>query len=126
MLLYGGQRDDRRSTTRDRGRTYVSYNRMYDRDDRRDRDRVRERNRNRHEFDDIFLDSKAEAREVLNGLMDLVEDYGQASVEDFYDLVGLDSQYTDSRWGWTDLRNAYIENTRRGWIIRLPRTVVID
>ena len=126
MLLYGGQRDDRRSTTRDRGRTYVSYNRMYDRDDRRDRDRVRERNRNRHEFDDIFLDSKAEAREVLNGLMDLVEDYGQASVEDFYDLVGLESQYTDSRWGWTDLRNAYIENTRRGWIIRLPRTVVID
>lgn len=126
MLLYGGdgRSSDRRPTSRDRGRTYVSYNNMYSRDDRRDR--TRERNRNRHEFDDIFLDSKAEARDVLNNLMDLVEDYGRASVEDFYDLVGITSQYTDSRWGWTDLRNAYIENTRNGWIIRLPRTVVID
>lgn len=126
MLLYGGdgRRDDRRPTTRDRGRTYVNYSRMYDRDERRDR--PRERNRNRHEFDDIFLDSKQEAREVLNNLIDLVEDYGQASVEDFYDLVGIEANYTDARWGWTDLRNAYIENTRRGWIVRLPRTVVID
>ncbi len=125
MALFGGEnKRNNREPYRDKGRTYVSYSNMYDPNN--GRDRTASRNRNRHEFDDIFLDSKSEACDVLNGLIDLIEEYGQASVEDFYDLVGITAEYTDSRWGWTDLRNAYIERTRNGWIIRFPRTMVID
>lgn len=131
MLLYGegGSRD--RSTYRDRGRSYsqtrTSYNRMYGNDDRRlspPRDRSR-RSRMSHDFDDVVLDSREEAKKVLDELNLLIDQYDWASVEDFNDLVGLDSEYTDCRWGWTDLRAAYIERARHGgWIIRLPRAVV--
>lgn len=129
MLLYGGEGKsssyDSRSTMRDRDRTYVSYNNIYG--DRYKKGYViDERNMSTHNFDDIYFNSKTEAIDVLSNLITIIEDYGQASVEDFYDLVGVSSKYTDSRWGWTDLRNAYIEKSRYGWFIKFPRTMVLS
>lgn len=131
MLLYGEGGSRGRDTYRDRGRSYsrshVSYNRMYGNNDRRlDPPRER-RNRARHEFDDIILETREEAKRVLDELKDLVDQYGWASVEDFYDTIGMDANYTDCRWGWTDLRSAYIERVRGGgWCVRLPRTEPSD
>lgn len=131
MLLYGegGSRD--RSTYRDRGRSYsqnrVSYNRMYGNEDRRIQPPRDKRSRAQHNFDDIILDSREEAKTVLDELNNLVDQYDFASVEDFYDLVGITAEYTDSRWGWYDLRDAYIERSRGGgWVLRLPRTVALS
>ena len=130
MLLYGEGGSRNRSTYRDRGRSYsqsrVSYNRMYGNDDRR-LNPPRERNRRgraSYNFDDIILESREDAKQVLDELCELIDQFNWASVEDFYDLVGLDADYVDVRWGWTDLRNAYIERVRGGgWVIHLPRPV---
>ena len=83
---------------------------------RNERDERREpsaRNRSRHDFDDIVLDSRGEAEEVLSTLVDLVEDYGVASVADLYDLVGIESTFVDTKYGWTNLSSLYKPRKRR-------------
>lgn len=128
MLLYGEGGSRGRSTYRDRGRSYsqsrVSYNRMYGDDDRRIAPRRERRGRSRYNFDDIFLESRDEAKAVLDELMDQIDQYGVATVEDFFDCVGMTSEWTDCDWGWRNLNDAYIERARGGgWIVCLPKPV---
>lgn len=78
----------------------------------------------RHEFSDIILAHRSDAEEVLDGMIELVDRYGNVSVSDFYELVGMTnaSEFTDNKYGWTDLRGASIQVVRGGYVIRLPRT----
>lgn len=124
MLLFGESKGSR--TTRDRGRSYVSYDRYSSaprRDERRD---ISPRNRARHNFDEIILDTRGEAEEVLSHLVDLIIDYGQASVSDLYDLLGMTGNFTDNKYGWTDLRSASVSRVRDGYVMNLPRAVLLD
>lgn len=123
MLLYGSGSEDHKSY-RDRGRSYVSYERYYDRKD--DRGSRSSRNRAVHDFDDILFDSRYDAEHVLTRLVDIVEDYDTVSVADFYELAGIESSYTDRNWGWDSLGKAYVDRTRDGYVIRFPRTIPID
>lgn len=110
---------------------YTNYDRVSYRSDR-DRDRERDRRgvsrsaRSRHDFDDIVLDSRGEAEDVRIHLLDLCNEYGQATVADFYDLVGVTSSFTDNKYGWTDLRSASVSRVRDGYLINLPRTELLD
>ena len=125
MLLFPGENRGSR-TTRDRGRSYVSYDRYSSaprRDERRD---ISPRNRARHNFDEIILDTRGEAEEVLSHLVDLIIDYGQASVSDLYDLLGMTGNFTDNKYGWTDLRSASVSRVRDGYVMNLPRAVLLD
>jgi hypothetical protein len=129
MLLFGEKKGSR--TTRDRGRSYVSYNSYSNRDrDRRDDRRDRDRSsvaRARHNFDDIILETRGEAEEVLSCLADLTQDYGQASVADLYDLVGITGQFTDNKWGWTDISSASATRARNGgYVLNLPKPILLD
>ena len=91
MILYGEARGkDRR---RDSG-SRVSYTKYYERD--RDYDRRRER-RSVYDYDDIILDTRREAEDVLNRMDDLIDAYGMVSVADLYDLVGVTGNYTDNQ-----------------------------
>lgn len=122
MLLFGQIRGSR--TRRDRGRSYVSYSSYY-----KDRDRDRQislRNRARHNFDDIILESRGEAEEVLSHLVELIDVYGMASVADLYDLVGVTSNFTDNRYGWDNLSSARVVPVRGGYLLELPRPIVLD
>jgi hypothetical protein len=76
--------------------------------------------RARHDFDEIVLDSRAEAEEVIERLFDLVESYESATVADLYELVGLSSTHTDHKWGWTDVRGAGVSRVRGGYLLDLP------
>jgi hypothetical protein len=122
MLLFGDRKGSR--TERDRGRSYVSYNNYSNRD--RDRRDYGNRNRSRHNFDDIILQTRGEAEEVLSNLVDLVDDYGQATVGDLYDLVGLKEDYTDRKYGWTNLSSSSVSRVREGYALNLPRTILLD
>lgn len=127
MLLFGESNKDSR-IVKDRGRSYVSYQKYYDRDDREDRRASRDRRgRSRYEFDDIAFDSRAEAEEVLSYLIDCLEDYDVVSVSDFYDIVGMTSEYTDAKWGWYNLSRAAVVRSRRGhYYIQLPHPMALD
>jgi hypothetical protein len=128
MLLFGGRRGSR--TNRDGGRSYVNYNSASYRGNIRDpRERQREMSRTaraRHDFGEIILETRGEAEEVLSHLVDLTIDYDMASVADLYDLVGITSNFTDNKYGWTDLRNASVSRVRGGYLINLPRTQQLE
>lgn len=114
---------------RDRGRSYVSYNDSNvnkrnsggrDRDgDRRDVDRG---TRARHDFENIVFANKWEAEEVLDTLVALTIEYGEASVRSFYELSNIEAEYTDDKYGWTNLRDSYVDRSRNGWVIIFPPT----
>lgn len=102
----------------------VSYRKYYESNNRREYEASR--SRNNYEFDDIILDNRGEAEEVLMRMNELIATYGLVSVADFYDLVGVTGNYTDNNYGWSNIRNARIESVRDGYRIRLPRAIPID
>ena len=120
MILYGESRGRKSSSASG----YVSY-RDYSRSD--DRDRFRDsRSRSSYAHDDIVLDSRGEAEEVLTRMDELIDTYGNVSVADLYDLVGKSSEYTDNKYGWTNIRNAEPIRVRDGYMLKLPKVLLIN
>ena len=115
MILYG----ETRSKSKSRG-SKVSYSKYYeDRDD--DYRRSSRRRVVGYDYEDVILESRREAEEVLNRMEDVSDTDGVVSVADLYDLVGISGNYTDNKYGWTNLRSAGVERTRDGYLIYLPK-----
>lgn len=132
-MIFGESRSGgRRSSFRGPGPTnYNSYSRPGPgRGIGRERDEPREmsrRGRATHEFDEIILDSRAEADLVLQRLEEHIEEYEVATVASLYELVGITSQHTDGKWGWDNLRDARVERLRGGgYLLDLPKTKPVD
>lgn len=126
-LVYGDSRRRYRGMTHPQSGPlgYVNYNKPYSPIGGEHRilaaDRVLSRQaRARHDFDDIVLDSRTEAEEVIDRLFDLVSRYESATVADLYELVGLSSSHVDHKWGWTDLRGSGVSRIRDGYLLDLP------
>lgn len=118
MILFGEtNRGSKRSTA-----SKISYSGYYNKKDDR-RSSSQPRTRGGYFYDDVILDSRGDAEEVLSCLDDLIETYGTASVADLGELVGITGEYTDNKYGWTDLRNASVERTREGYRLKLPRAL---
>jgi len=82
---------------------------------------ISQRGRSRHDFDEIVLESRTEAEEVIDRLFDIVSKYEEATVADLYLLTGLPSTHTDHTWGWTDLRGSGVSRLRGdGYLLNLP------
>lgn len=131
MLLFGNDNHRRRSKNliRRGSRSLVPYNSLYERDDPRHRGHSDPRSRSsraRHDFSDIVLGSRGEAEAVLDELLESIATYDVVSVGDLYDVVGLSSEYTDNKYGWTELAGAGVSRVREGWVLDLPRPIVID
>ena len=82
--------------------------------------------RARHDFDEIVLDSRVEAEQVIDELFEVVSRYESASVADLYQLVGLATAHTDHKWGWTDLHGAGVSRVRGGFLLDLPDPEPLD
>ena len=119
MIFFGGTK---RSSSGGSSASRISYSSYYDRRD----DRRPAPSSVRYGYDDIILDSRGEAEEVLERMRELIDTYNIASVADLYDLVGIPSNHTDNKYGWTNLRNADIQSVREGWLLKLPRALPIN
>jgi len=133
--LFGGGRSGRvragyRSSTPG---GHVSYNRYssggsnsppWRRDD--DRPGISRNGRRAHNFDEIVLDTRAEANEVLDHMYELLSRYEQVTVSDLYDLVGLDAKFTDEKWGWRELQGSRAVRVHEGYVLDLPKTEQLD
>ena len=117
MILYGGTGRRNRTTG-----PKVSYRSFYD--DPRD-SRVEPRGVQAYSYNEVILETRGDAEEVLDQLNSLIDTYNIASVADLYDLVGLSGNYTDNKYGWTNLANADVIRTRNGYQLKLPRAVPI-
>lgn len=122
MFLYGEPGRTKKSGPASK----VSYRSYYDnkRDDRRDYGGVR--TRTGYDYDDVILDDRGEAEEVLSRMDELISTYGLVSVADFYELVGITGSYTDNKYGWTDIRNASVVRLGDGYTIKLPRALPLN
>lgn len=121
MILFGGTNHRRNSSGRKTNAEYVAYNRFSDRRDDR-RYESRSTIASRYNFDDIILESKAEADEVLERMEEVLDTYGMVSVADLCDLIGISCEHTDNKYGWTSLRNARVVRLRSNeYVLELPR-----
>ena len=104
----------------------ISYNRIYD--NKRDNDRfARDSSPSiRYSYDDIILESRGEAEDVITRMEEIIEEYGFVRVADLYDLVGITGDYTDNKYGWTSIRSAEPVRVRNGYMLRLPRAVPLN
>ena len=105
--------------------SYVSYNK-YSNSSRENRRESSEPRRSRYDFSDITFESKPDAEEVLRQMDDIMDEYKIVTVSDFYDLVGETGEYTDRKYGWTNIRNAHVVRGRDGYKIELPKPLPID
>lgn len=103
----------------------VSYRKYYDDRERRDHSGVT-RTRSGYEYDDVIIENRGEAEDVLSRMDELISTYGLVSVADFYDLVGISGNYTDNKYGWTDIRSASVVRVRDGYMIKLPKALPLN
>lgn len=122
MILFGDTR--RRSSSGSRS-SYVAYDTRYSGSSSPYRRDTARRN-TEYDFDDVILDSRGEAEEVLDRMLELIDTYGLVRVADLYDLVGLSCNYTDNKYGWTSLRTAEVIRGRDGYGLKLPKATPID
>jgi hypothetical protein len=116
IFLYGSTKKERTTGTR------ISYRDYYDSPSKRVETQTRVTG---YTYDDVIFDSRGEAEQVLSQMNDLIDTYQMVSVADLYDLVGITGNFTDNRYGWTNLRNAEVQRVRDGYVIRFPKALPI-
>ena len=118
MILYGGNgRKPGSIVDKVSYRDYSSTSRGDDRP---------ARTRSGYSYADVILDTRGEVEEVLNRMDELIDTYGVVSVADLYDLVGITCNYTDNKYGWTNIRNAEPIRVRNGYMLKLPKAMPIE
>ena len=120
MILYGEAGRSRRNSPAGS----VPYRNFYDRRDS-DRRQLNSPVRTGYSVDDVVLETRGEAEDVLSRMDELIEMYGVVSVADLYDLIGVTGNYTDNKYGWTNIRNAEPIRVRDGYLLKLPKPLPI-
>lgn len=81
----------------------------------------------RRGVDEYLIENRNDATSVLANLAEYADNYDTVSVADYYDLIGVPSQYTDNNYGWTidTIGRATIVPVRGGYTIKFPPVEVI-
>lgn len=122
MILYG--ESGRRTKSSNGSSSYVSYRDYSRKDDRRYDNTVR--SRSAYDFGSVILETRGEAEDVLDRMTEIIESYEFVSVADLFDLLGQDCSYTDQKYGWTNLRDASVDRTRDGYLLKLPKVTPLN
>lgn len=77
---------------------------------------------------ELVYETRADAEKVLNGMSEIIDEYGFVTVADLYDISGLPgAYYTDSKIGWKgSIKESTIKKVRDGYIINLPEPEVLE
>lgn len=122
MILYGESGRTKKNSTSSK----ISYRSYYEKENDQKRSYNSTSVKSGYSYDDIILDNRGEAEDVLARMDELVATYGIVSVADLYDLVGITGAYTDNKYGWTDVRSATVVRTRDGYLIKLPKVLPLN
>lgn len=120
MILYGGSG---RSNKPNSPATRVSYTNYSNPSSAQQRSNIRSSG---YSYDDIYFNTRADAELVLSQMDDIMSQYGMVRVLDMYDLAGVTCNHTDANYGWTDIRSAYVQRVKDGFVIKMPRALPID
>ena len=130
MLLYPGDTSHPSRTRPGEIRASYDYNRQY-RSPSRDYDRPRSYiNKWADDFnlDRVSFSSRVDAEMVLRSMEEQLRDYPFVRVSDFFEYAVITSDnYQATNWGWTSLREAYVETDFNGeYYIKFPKIMPID
>lgn len=82
------------------------------------------------DFRDLVFETKEDAQNVLDSMLALIEEYDEVSINDLYDLVNRSGNFTDNKYGWTNLSSAKIVRVRSegevGWMLDLPPAIYLN
>ena len=80
------------------------------------------------EIENVWFESRVDAQRVLDEMQSVIAGYDILTVNGFYDIIGRTNiiDPSNEKFGWSDLRNAYITASRGGWVIHLPHPMPID
>lgn len=74
------------------------------------------------EYDDVVFANRGDAESVLYAMEDIIDQFGEVSVGDFYDMAEVSTtNYMVNKYGWKDLRGAVVGHVRGGYIIKFPK-----
>lgn len=120
MTLFGGRGGGNSKRSISDKVSYRDYNSISKRDER---SYGNTRTTSGYSYDDIVLETRGEAESVLSRMDEIIEEYDSVRVADLYDLVDITGDYTDNKYGWTNIRNARVVRTRDGYKIKMPRAL---
>ena len=119
MLLFGD------GVTRDSGRPRgerrllrKSYDKYYDEDKRKNDSELQNRSKN----PELTYPTRAEAQDVLNKMVDILDEYGRVTVKDLYSLSKLSTDFAMSNWGWRDLTGSKPIPCGNRYLLKLPKS----
>lgn len=71
----------------------------------------------------IILTTRELAEKALDAMLGRIDGFGQVSIYDYYQLVGVTGNFTDEKYGWFDLTKVDIKPSGEGYSLDLPRPV---
>ena len=77
-------------------------------------------------FDDIWFENRGDAEIVEDNLNAIMTEYKVVSVADLFELSNQSSDFTDNRFGWTDISNMRIIQSGGGYVLKMPPPRPID
>lgn len=76
-------------------------------------------------YQDLVVPTQQEAELLLTNMYDLLNSYRVVTVGDLYESANITAQPSDNAYGWTSLDGARISKVREGFLLELPRPVLI-
>lgn len=82
----------------------------------------REKYKSRHNMGDVTFETSREAKDVLETMLEVLDQYDSITVAEYYKLAGVTSNNrTDRQWGWTNIRGTDVRKEGREFILTLPK-----
>jgi hypothetical protein len=76
-------------------------------------------------YKDVCCPSQQLAEQLLAKMYDLWNQYRLVTVADLYETAGLTPAPSDNSYGWTSIDGARIVKAREGYVLEMPRPVLI-
>lgn len=76
-------------------------------------------------YKDLICPTQQQAEMLLAGLYDYFNRYRMVTVADLYEMASLTPAPSDNSYGWTSLDGARITQAREGFVLQLPRPVLV-
>lgn len=76
-------------------------------------------------YNDPVVTSRGDAERILQEMVEIIGEYGKASIADLYDLCGITGRPTDMNYGWFEMSGARSVRIPDGYLIQMPRPVCI-
>lgn len=91
------------------------------------RERRDERTEEVGDYRDISFDTRDAAENVLSKMINNINRYdGTVTVRDLLSFTGFKTNYTDEKYGWTDLSKARVFRQNGRYYLDLPEPLVIE